>query len=80
MRIRKATFKDIETISNIVCACYENFGLSDRYSNDVIVEPKLTRGSAKCIQSHIETENVFVADDENCVRGMISIQDNEIVH
>ena len=78
MRIRKATLKDAETVSQIVCLCYESFGQTDDYPNGVIIELKKSRGSAKCIRELITNEDVFVADDEARVKGMVSVKDNEI--
>jgi ribosomal protein S18 acetylase RimI-like enzyme len=78
MSIRQATLDDAEAISRIVCLCYEGFGRTDDYAEDVIIELKKLRGSLECIREHIVNEEVFVADDDGCIRGMVSVKDNEI--
>ena len=78
IRIRKATLEDAAIVSRIVCLCYEGFGQTDNWSNDVIIELNKSRGSAKHIRELIANEDMFVADDEGRINGMVSIKDNEI--
>ena len=78
MRTRKATLEDAETVSRIVSLCYEGFGQTDNWSKDVIIELKESRGSAKHIRELTTNEDMFVADDEDRIKGMVSIRDNEI--
>jgi ribosomal protein S18 acetylase RimI-like enzyme len=78
MRTRKATLDDAEAIRRIVYLCYEGFGRTDDFPEDVIIGMKKRRGSPECIREHIVNEDVFVADDDGCIKGMISVKDNEI--
>ena len=78
IRIREATRKDAETVSRIVCLCYEGFGQTDGFPGDVITELKKRRGSVECIRELITNEHVFVAADGSQIKGMVSIKDNEI--
>jgi len=78
LRIRDAAIEDAETISRIVCLCYEGFGRTDDYPDDVIRELKRRRGSVKCMGELIRDENVFVAEDNGQIRGMVSVRQNEI--
>jgi len=78
MRIRGATLEDAEPVSRIVCLCYEGFGHTDGFPGDVIAELRECRGSAGCIWELITDEDVFVADDEGGVRGVVSVKTNEI--
>jgi len=78
MRIRGATLEDAEPVSRIVCLCYEGFGRTDGFPGDVIAELRERRGSAECIRELISDEDVFVAEDEGGVRGVVSVKANEI--
>jgi GNAT superfamily N-acetyltransferase len=78
MRIREAKLEDAETVSEIVCLCYQGFGDTGDYPNEVIIELKRSRGSATCIRELIADEGVFVADDKGRIKGVVSVKDNEI--
>ena len=78
MKTRKATLEDVEAVSQIVCLCYEDFGRTDDYSNEAIEELKESRGSVKCLRELMVNEDVFVADDGECIKGMASVKSNEI--
>ena len=78
MTIREATLDDAEAIRRIVCLCYEGFGRTDDYPKSVIAELKKLRGSPECISEQIVNEDVFVADDDGCITGMVSVKDNEV--
>ncbi len=78
IKIRKATLKDAEKISRIVCECYDNFGQTDAYPSEVIRKLKEYRGSVESIRELITNEDVFIAYDDSCIKGMVSVKDNEI--
>ena len=78
IEIREATVKDAVAASRIVRLCYEGFGKTEGFDNKIIVELKKRRGTAEHIAEFITNENFFVADDEQILKGMISIKDNEI--
>ena len=78
IEIHEAIVQVAKEISRIVCQCYEDFQQSDDWPTGTIVELKESRGSPDCIRNLIDTEQVFVAIENNTVKGMISISKNEI--
>ena len=76
--IREARSEDVDELSRIVCLCYEGFRKTDNYPSRAVVELMEERGSLECIRDLISNEVVFVADDENAIKGMISINKNEV--
>ena len=76
--IREARPEDATAISRVVCLCYEAFRETDDWPSGVVAAVKVRRGSSACIGELIRNEDVFVADDGDEVRGMISIRENEV--
>ena len=76
--IREATPEDAAPISRIICQCYEGFGKTDDWHDEIIVELKKCRGSTEHIREFSMNDSIFVAADECLVKGMVSIKDNEI--
>ncbi len=78
IRIRQSTLEDAAALSRIQCLCYEGFGKTDDFNDDIVIQLKNSRGSPEHLREFIMNENVFVAGDEQSVKGMVSIKDNEI--
>ena len=76
--IRNARHSDVEVLSTIVCSCYDGYAASDGYPKEVIAQKKALRGSVVCIQTLLENEAMFVYEDEGLIKGMVSVDKNEI--
>jgi predicted N-acetyltransferase YhbS len=76
--IRHIEIDDYPDVSRLVCASFKWGAEQEPYSNEQIEGYFRERGSVEAISEQFKAYQTFVACIDSQIRGMVSIEDNEI--